>query len=171
MSIISLLLSAALLLPSINLYAASEFSCLSEAIYFEAGDQSTEGMIGIVSVIENRVASPNFPNTICDVVFQHGQFAFTREHPHLNSLYDLKTIGKKPIENSLEVALHALQYGYGDNTKGALYFINLKVSHNKQWVKRLVHTVNIDDHSFYRERPNGLAVKTPGKDSRKNTKK
>jgi spore germination cell wall hydrolase CwlJ-like protein len=44
--------------------------CLPTAIYWEVRDWSIRGQIAEGQVIMNRVRSPQFPNTICGVVYQ-----------------------------------------------------------------------------------------------------
>ena len=51
-----------------------ERRCLSTAIYFEARGEPLQGQIAVGQVILNRVRSPQFPETICGVVYQ-GQLA------------------------------------------------------------------------------------------------
>lgn len=51
-----------------------ERRCLATAIYFEARGEPTRGQIAVGQVILNRVRSPQFPETICGVVYQ-GQMA------------------------------------------------------------------------------------------------
>jgi hypothetical protein len=51
-----------------------ERRCLSKAIYFEARGEPLQGQIAVGQVIMNRVRSPQFPETICGVVYQ-GQMA------------------------------------------------------------------------------------------------
>jgi len=57
--------------------------CLTQGIYYEAALESTEGQEGVAQVILNRVRDPNYPTSICGVVFQGAerttgcQFSFT----------------------------------------------------------------------------------------------
>lgn len=57
--------------------------CLTQAIYYEAALESTEGQEAVAQVILNRVRDPNYPSSICGVVFQGAerttgcQFSFT----------------------------------------------------------------------------------------------
>lgn len=51
-----------------------ERRCLSTAIYFEARGEPLQGQIAVGQVIMNRVRAPQFPETICGVVYQ-GQMA------------------------------------------------------------------------------------------------
>ena len=60
----------------------SEHTCLARAIYFEARSESEIGRLAVARVILNRVDSPFYPDTICDVVYQNAgkrnscQFSF-----------------------------------------------------------------------------------------------
>ncbi|MCZ8087357.1 MAG: cell wall hydrolase [Brevundimonas sp.] len=57
--------------------------CLTQAIYYEAALESTGGQEAVAQVILNRVRDPNYPSSICGVVFQGAarttgcQFSFT----------------------------------------------------------------------------------------------
>ncbi|SMH31731.1 cell wall hydrolase [Maritimibacter sp. HL-12] len=52
-----------------------QHECMARAMYFESNRSSRDGMVAVGSVVMNRVASPQFPDTICAVVGQKGQFA------------------------------------------------------------------------------------------------
>ena len=56
-------------------YSAAERDCLERAIYFESNRSSEEGMVAVGTVVMNRVASEEFPDTVCGVVGQKNQFA------------------------------------------------------------------------------------------------
>jgi spore germination cell wall hydrolase CwlJ-like protein len=57
--------------------------CLATAIYFEAALESERGQRAVAQVVLNRVKDPNFPNSVCQVVYQGWerqtgcQFSFT----------------------------------------------------------------------------------------------
>ena len=44
--------------------------CLTQAVYYEAALEPTEGQEGVAQVVLNRVRDPNYPNTVCGVVYQ-----------------------------------------------------------------------------------------------------
>lgn len=48
---------------------------MERAIFFEANRSSRVGMIAVGNVVMNRVASDDFPDTVCGVVGQKNQFA------------------------------------------------------------------------------------------------
>lgn len=57
--------------------------CLTQAVYFEAALESTEGQEAVAQVVLNRVRDANYPKTVCGVVFEGAerttgcQFSFT----------------------------------------------------------------------------------------------
>jgi spore germination cell wall hydrolase CwlJ-like protein len=48
----------------------AEENCLARAIYFEARSESELGQLAVAKVILNRTRDPNYPKTICGVVYQ-----------------------------------------------------------------------------------------------------
>lgn len=52
-----------------------EKECLVRAMYFEANRSSDAGLMGVGTVVMNRVESPRYPETICGVVGAPRQFA------------------------------------------------------------------------------------------------
>ena len=47
-----------------------ERRCLATGIYFEARGETYHGQLAVAEVILNRVTADNYPNTVCEVVFQ-----------------------------------------------------------------------------------------------------
>jgi hypothetical protein len=47
-----------------------DLDCLADAIYYEARGETPEGQAAIAQVVLNRVRHPNFPKSVCGVVFQ-----------------------------------------------------------------------------------------------------
>ena len=54
---------------------ASSLECMERAMFFESNRSSRDGLIAVGSVVMNRVASDGYPDTVCGVVGQKGQFA------------------------------------------------------------------------------------------------
>jgi spore germination cell wall hydrolase CwlJ-like protein len=52
-----------------------EKECLVRAMYFESNRSSDSGLLGVGTVVMNRVESPQYPETICGVVGAPRQFA------------------------------------------------------------------------------------------------
>ncbi|MCF7701454.1 cell wall hydrolase [Loktanella sp. M215] len=49
--------------------------CMERAMFFESIRSSRDGMIAVGSVVMNRVASDQYPDSVCGVVAQKNQFA------------------------------------------------------------------------------------------------
>jgi hypothetical protein len=45
-------------------------SCLTNAIYYEAANEPEEGQRAVAQVVLNRLRHPDWPNTVCGVVYQ-----------------------------------------------------------------------------------------------------
>jgi hypothetical protein len=62
---------------------ARALECLTSAVYYEAGQESTDGQRAVAQVVLNRVRHPAFPSSVCGVVYQGStratgcQFTFT----------------------------------------------------------------------------------------------
>ena len=58
-------------------------NCLASAVYYEAGNQDTDGERAVAQVVLNRVRHPAFPSSVCGVVYEGStratgcQFTFT----------------------------------------------------------------------------------------------
>lgn len=110
---------------------------LSRIIYAESGNQPLEGKIAVGNVILNRVNSPLFPDTICDVIFQRNQFT-----PAMTG-----AIYKTPNTESVIAAKLCLE---GANTAGnALYFVNPYVSPNSWASRNRPYVATIGAHAFF----------------------
>lgn len=63
--------------------AQRALDCLTAAVYYEARSEPVEGQRAVAQVVLNRVRNPNFPSSVCGVVFQGSerstgcQFTFT----------------------------------------------------------------------------------------------
>ena len=116
--------------------------CLALNVYHEARDQSTAGQVAVAQVVINRVNDERFPDSVCKVVKQPGQFSW---------LWDKKS--NKPYEEkawdkSLVVARTVYDGKTVDITDGATYYHANYVT--PSWAKKRTKTVRIDDHIFYK---------------------
>ncbi|MCP5153407.1 MAG: cell wall hydrolase [Ectothiorhodospiraceae bacterium] len=57
----------------------AEVHCLALNIYHEARGEPLEGKLAVASVTLNRVRSERYPDRVCDVVWQRGQFSWTHD--------------------------------------------------------------------------------------------
>lgn len=89
---------------------------LARLVESEAGNQDFETKMKVASVVMNRVGSPNYPDTIKDVIYQSGQFSVTFGP---NPMIDWKV----PSVQDFEVAHHAIMNG-SSLPHYVLYFFN-----------------------------------------------
>lgn len=126
-----------------------ELKALALNMYFEArGDGKTTEqrlyamqMVGEVTL--NRVESVNYPDSVCEVVYQKSQFSWTRKRD--------KTPHEKGSWILALVLAHQLLNGkaeYIDN--GATHFVNPKgVSTMPSWTRRFDEVARVGKHVFY----------------------
>lgn len=88
---------------------------LAKLITAEAEGEPYEGQLGVGAVVVNRVKSPNFPNTIREVIYQKNQFSSLPKLP--------QTV---PTAEALRAAREAIRGK--DPVNGALFFYNPALS-------------------------------------------
>ncbi len=115
---------------------------LARIIHAEAAGESYIGKVAVGSVIMNRVRSPNFPNTIYGVIFEH-----YKGIPQFSPVQD-GTIYNTPSSESYRAAQEAY---YGSKPVGdALYFFNPAKASGDWIVKNRTYITTIGNHAFYR---------------------
>ena len=114
---------------------------LSRIISAESRGEPLEGQIAVGNVVLNRVASPDFPDTIYGVIFDDrwgGQFEPVRNG----------TIYQTPTEESVLAARLCLD---GVNVAGdSLYFLAPALAQNFWTVENRTYVTTIGCHDFYR---------------------
>jgi len=58
-------------------FHARSIDCLARNIYYEARGESSAGQYAVAEVTMNRKASPYYPKTVCEVVYQRAAFSWT----------------------------------------------------------------------------------------------
>lgn len=126
----------------------AEWTCLTEALYFEARGESIYGQFAVAEVILNRVDDVRFPNTICGVVNQGTgkryacQFTYTcdgrAEVIHEQTAYD--RVGR--------IARAMIDGAPRDLTLGATHYHTKAVA--PRWARVFQKTASIGVHRFYK---------------------
>lgn len=121
-----------------NFYDDTDLYWLSRIIHAEANGESLEGKIAVGNVIQNRVASSIFPNTIYEVIFDN-QYGIQFSPAYSGSIYCT------PSAESVQAAKIALE---GYNTAfDSLFFSSNAVS---CWAaKNRPYVTQIGNHYFY----------------------
>ena len=130
--------------------------CLATAIYFEARSEELLGQVAVANTIINRLESPKFPDTLCEVVQQGRSWMghMVRNQCHFSYYCD----GKPELildEGAYTLALSiAVNWpNLVDITNGATYYHRDDV--HPYWVEgeRLSISRQIGRHIFYNQAP------------------
>lgn len=116
-----------------------EVVCLAKNIYFESRGEPLQGKLAVAKVTLNRTRHEDFPNSICKVVYQPGQFSWTAKRRHVIK-------DSRAWQESLEIARDALATGLSElRGFSAIYFHSGRKPPG--WRGRLV--ARIGNHRFY----------------------
>jgi N-acetylmuramoyl-L-alanine amidase len=58
-------------------FHARSLDCLARNVYYEARGEPSAGQYAVAEVTMNRKASPRYPKTVCEVVYQKEAFSWT----------------------------------------------------------------------------------------------
>ena len=143
-----------------------ETYCLAQNIYFEAGNQSLDGMAAVADVTINRVESSRYPDSICGVVKQglkHSNGTMKRNMCQFSWYCDGKSdkvlTYTKAWENSQYVA-KAMLLEYNLEDKGSYFGITSGSTHYHatyvapDWIhdRGMIRIEQIGSHIFYKFR-------------------
>ena len=117
--------------------------CLAMNVYHEARNQDIAGQVAVAQVTMNRVASPDYPDTVCGVVNQHKQFSWYWD-------------GKSDVPQHEEAWQRAQMVAKGvlagsghSDLEGVMHYHALYVK--PYWAKEMQMVAQIGDHVFYTE--------------------
>jgi spore germination cell wall hydrolase CwlJ-like protein len=122
--------------------------CLTQAIYYEAATEGSDGQRAVAQVVLNRMRHPGFPSTVCGVVYQGSelptgcQFTFTCDG----------SLARTPIPaiwaRAKKVALDALAgHVFAPVGHATHYHADYVLPY---WADSLAKSVQIGHHIFYR---------------------
>jgi spore germination cell wall hydrolase CwlJ-like protein len=122
--------------------------CLTQAVYYEAALEPLEGQQAVAQTVLNRVRHPDFPKSVCGVVYQGSelpiscQFSFTCDG----------SLARPPIEpywsRAKDVALAALAGFVAQDVGSATHYHADYVF--PRWGPQMVKIVQLGAHIFYR---------------------
>lgn len=128
-------------------FTRSDLACLTEAIYFEAGNKGEPGRQAVAHVILNRVASEHFPDTVCEVIEEgqskeRCQFAYRCDLNYRRFIYpDQKLLAST-------TAVTVLAGETDDPTEGALFF-HASYASPGRWFSSRIRVGNYGGNIFY----------------------
>lgn len=129
--------------------AARDLDCLTDAVYFEARGESKRGQQAVATVVLNRVKNPNFPKSVCGVVFQRAsggcQFSFACDGSMRHGR------DEDAWEQARRVAARALSGYVLRDIGSATHFHTIDVS--PDWGAQMLKVAQVGLHVFYRRNP------------------
>jgi len=128
----------------------AEENCLARAVYFEARSESELGQLAVAKVILNRVKDPEYPKSICGVVYQGSgrrnscQFSFACDGlpddvRSAAAWSNSKRIAQMAISGDAKVA------AVGSATNYHADYVN------PAWAKSMRRLIKIGHHVFYED--------------------
>ncbi|WP_244532533.1 cell wall hydrolase [Mesobacillus persicus] len=128
-----------LTIPSVTGVTAAEKDLMARLVHAEAKGEPYAGKVAVATVVLNRVASKEFPNTVSGVVHEkaNGYYAFTPvQNGEINKPADAEA--KRAVNEALTFR------GQGS---GSLFFYNPKTA-SSEWIFSRQVTVVIGNHRF-----------------------
>lgn len=136
----------------------NDVECLTQALYYEARNESEEGQAAVAEVVLNRSRSASYPKSICQVVYQRNsrtcQFTFTcdgsigRGAVNMTAWGRAERIAREVYEGRSRPLLPANSVNYHANYV------------RPSWGRQLERVRQIGAHIFYGAALNGRS--TPG---------
>ena len=136
-----------------DFYSAShtdeDLLCMAKNIYFEYKNQSMKGQLAVGLVTLNRVRSPYYPDTVCDVVYQNKQFSWYSDglpdRPREMKAFETALLYASALLSDQQIT----DYTYGSDHYHADYVEPRWLAGNDFHV--MVPVVQIETHIFYRQ--------------------
>ena len=131
--------------------------CLAQAIYHEARGEPEDGQWAVATVILNRVISPRYPTSVCEVVFQNAsmrnrcQFSFACDGISDEGGKGNRIVREAWVKANL-IALAAFdRFKAGkpqeNLPESVLFYHNLSVK--PSWASAMTNVGQIGEHIFY----------------------
>jgi spore germination cell wall hydrolase CwlJ-like protein len=129
----------------------ADLECLAENVYYEGRGESLAGQHAIAEVTLNRVASPQFPDTVCDVVHEQRWDVVRERYVGAFSWTELDEV-RRPDGRAWERARAVASAVYDKESEpraaGALFYHATSIEPN--WAKAKQRVAKIGNHIFYK---------------------
>jgi hypothetical protein len=136
--------------------AERDLTCLTEAVYFEARSESARGQAAVAQVVMNRLANPNFPKSVCRVVFQGAA------HPGCQFTFACDGSMRQPLElaawdRARQVAEAALAGVQVAAVGAATHYHTVDV--DPYWRPTMLRVAQVGLHIFYTRNPHAATIR------------
>jgi spore germination cell wall hydrolase CwlJ-like protein len=127
-----------------------DLNCLAENVYFEARGEPLVGQYAVAEVTMNRVASPRFPDTVCDVVHAAGWDPIRKRNVGAFSWTELDSLpapGGAEWRRAVAVAGAVYDNREAPLVDGALFYHATRTT--PSWARTKTRVAHIGRHLFY----------------------
>lgn len=128
------------------IFTPGEIDLFARLVHAEAKGETYKGQVAVAATVLNRVAHPDYPNTLSGVINQvvvSGGKKYYQYEPVLNG--SIKTPADTNAKNAVADALA----GWDPSLKATGFFAPAKVG-TSSWVWSRTPTVTIGNHRFFR---------------------
>ena len=122
-------------------FHARSLDCLARNVYYEARGELLLGQYAVAEVTMNRRASPFYPKTVCEVVFQREAFSWTGQA-------NLEAPEGPAWQRAVRVAEDVYYQRRPGTMHGVIHFHATYVK--PEWSKERERVARIGKHVFYR---------------------
>lgn len=130
-----------------------QYTCIKEALHYEARGEHQAGMQAVLSVIHNRTKHKEFPKTYCDVIKQPMQFSyrngFSSKETRLNAFKPANTRSEQQASTiASDLAYRAAMGRFKPSMQPqVLYYCSTKIT--PTWSKKMKTYATIGNHRFF----------------------
>ena len=127
----------------------SAVMCLALNMFFEARNEPLSGQQMVAEVTINRVNSSDYPNTVCEVVWQNKQFSWTHDGKH-DDPTRMGYLEREAWKTSLMAAEIILSdpETYLPNTGATHYHADYVQPY---WTSNMTYLGKVGSHKFYKK--------------------
>jgi hypothetical protein len=134
--------------------AERDLDCLTQAIYYEARSESERGQAAVAQVVMNRLGNPNFPKTVCGVVFQGArhpgcQFSFACDGSMRQAIEGAAWDRARSVAEQTLAGVRVAAIG------AATHYHTVDV--DPYWGASMLRVAQVGLHIFYRPNPHWVA--------------
>ena len=125
-----------------NVTPGQELGCMALNIYHEGRGEDRKGQVAIAAVTMNRVHSEDYPDTVCEVVWQRKQFSWTHTASKYHSVTD-----QAAWQQSLRLARSFLDSEKVSEVGNATHYHASTVQ--PYWASEDKRVARVGNHLFY----------------------
>jgi spore germination cell wall hydrolase CwlJ-like protein len=134
-----------------NKVEQQNLACLALNVYFEARGEPEAGRYAVAEVTMNRVASPRYPDTVCEVVYEKNWDALRRRYVSAFSWTEFKTRPEPTGADWVRALRIADEVYHGRRQPKLAGVTHYHADYIKpSWSRNRTPVARIGNHVFYR---------------------